>query len=505
MPRFAQLMVICFALPLIVMTEFGAAQSRPDDSRAMGAGDAAGGSLYETLKAMQEEMAKLRQDNQAMKDQIDELRARTDDNWLTEARAAEIRNLVQDVLADSDTRANMLDDGIMAGWSEHFFLADAFGRFMLQVDGMVQFRYVLSYRDQNDDVRDGFEVTRTRLTFRGHVFNEDLQYLVRAEASPYPPQGIAQGAFGLLDSWLRYTFTNEWSVRAGQFKLPFMREEMVSESERLAVEQSLMNLNTSVGRSQGVELAYHDSANAWSIALSDGMSARPNTALAIIMGASGIPGGTQVPGMNTGALAQNVEFALTTRYERLLAGTWGQFNDFTSPIDDEFGMLLGLGLHWQQNETTRTPFVASATSNESVGVTLDYSVEWGGANAFIAASYHYLDSRAPSASGIGIGHILGVVGHVGVYLSPKWEVFARGEWVQLETSGSGTVQVPDMGIVTLGFNYYIEGHDVKWTTDVGFSTTELSAVWTSELTGWRPINHGVEPEVTVRSQIQILF
>jgi len=78
----------------------------------------------------------------------------------------------------------------------------------------------------------------------------------------------------------------------------------------------------------------------------------------------------------------------------------------------------------------------------------------------------------------------------------------RGEWGQFE---GGSAQFADFGIITFGFNYYIEGHDVKWTTDVGFSTTELNGTWVSDLTGWRPINHGVEPEVTLRSQIQLLF
>ena len=474
-----------------------------DDPRAA---SNAGGSLHETLRAMQEEMAKLRQDNKAMKDEIDELRAKTDADWLTEARAAEIRNLVQDVLADSDSRASMLDDGVMAGWSEHFFLADAFGRFMLQVDGMMQFRYVYSFRDgpdSQDDNRSGFEVTRTRLTFRGHVFSEDLQYLIRTEATPYPPPGVASGAFGLLDSWMRYVLTNEWSVRAGEFKLPFMREELVSEAERLAVEQSLMNLNMSVGRSQGVQLDYHDSANSWSIALSNGMSARSNTILAQVM--TTLPGHSF--GTNTGALTSNVEFALTSRYERLLAGSWEQFEDFTSPIDDEYGMLLGLAIHWQKAESNSTPIVGSGREQQGVGFTGDLSVEWGGASAFVAATYHYIDSSFVSfnANIDDIYHLLGIVGQVSTYLAPKWEVFVRGEWFQFEAGGATQVQFPDAGIVTFGFNYYIEGHDVKWTTDFGFSTTELGGIWTNELTGWRPVNQGDEPEVVVRSQIQLLF
>lgn len=498
MPRFAHLFSLCLVSSVLI-TGVCTAQGTTDDARSSGGGAASGsggGTLADTIRAMQEEMAKLREDNKAMKDQIDDLRAKTDSDWLTEARANEIRNLVQDVLADSDSRASMLDDGVMAGWSEHFFLADAFGRFLLQVDGMIQTRFILNFRDGpdfDDDNRYGFEVTRARMTFRGHVYSEDLQYLLRIESTPYPlPQSGTAGDFGLLDAWVRYNFSNEWSVRAGQFKMPFMREELVSESAQLAVEQSLMNLNLSVGRSSGIELAYHDNANAWSIMASNGMSSR-GPILNQLMGGARI---------NTSAIASNVEFAIATRYERRLAGSWEQFEDFTSPIDDEYGSLLGAGVHWQINESTDTPVIGSGREPQSVGFTVDYSVEWGGASAFVAATYHYIDHPTPTIS---IGNVLGIVAQASIYMAPKWEVFVRGEWLQWEATGGGTINVPDMGIVTFGFNNYIEGHDVKWTTDLGFSTTEVDGAWAIGLAGWRTIPQDGIPEVVLRTQIQILF
>ena len=512
MPRFAHLFLLSLAFTGLIVFACPA-QSVSDDQRPASGGASAGsnggGSLHETLRVMQEEMAKLREDNQAMKDQIDELRAKTDADWLTEARATEIRNLVQDVLADSDSRASMLDDGVMAGWSEHFFLADAFGRFLLQIEGMMQTRFVMNYRDGvdfNDDTRHGFEVTRTRLTFRGHVYTEDLQYLVRTEASPYPQFGTGGGSFSLLDSWVRYNLSNEWSVRIGQFKLPFMREELVSEAERLAVEQSLVNFNFTVGRSQGAELAYHDNHNAWSLAFSDGLSTRGSVLSGLMGGQVNNQGGA--PGTNIPALSTNVEFALTSRYERLMAGSWEQFEDFTSPIDDEYGALLGAAIHWQINESNSTPIIGSGREPQSIGATIDYSIEWGGASAFIAATYHYIDFAPNDA--ISIVHFLGIMGQVSMYIAPKWEIFVRGEWAQFEAGGGGTFQIPDLGIVTSGFNYYIEGHDVKWTTDIGFSLTEIppsggQGGWGTELAGWRDVPQDGIPEVVIRSQLQIVF
>ena len=47
--------------------------------------------------------------------QVDTLKSQTDENWLTQQRADQIKGLVQDVLADADTRASLLQGGAMAG------------------------------------------------------------------------------------------------------------------------------------------------------------------------------------------------------------------------------------------------------------------------------------------------------------------------------------------------------------------------------------------------------
>lgn len=486
MHRLAQ-MILAMGAAFIVSPVWGQASQ---DSGPATSGDA----LYQTIKSMQEEMERLRSDNDAMKGQIDDLRAQTQDNWLTEARAREIRGLVEEVLADSDARASLMNDGIMAGWSEHFFLADAFGRFLLEIEGMTQIRFIYNYIDQTGDrSRYGFENARTRLTFRGHVFN-DWEYMIRGEFNPHPPPNQQASDFSLLDAWVRYHLTTDWSVRAGQFKLPFNREELVSTTEQLAVERSNINEAMSLGRSVGIEIAYHDDANSFALAFSNGMSNR-NTLMRVLMGG---------PQTSTSAIAANVEYAFTARYERLLAGTWSQFSDFTSPIDEEYGMLFGIAGHAQNNESSTTQIIGESEPR-SFSATTDLSIEWGGANAFVAAIYHYVDSPT-----FQLWNILGVVAQAGVYITPKWEAFARVEYGTVDNFGGGNNNVHDYGALTFGANYYIEGHDVKWTTDVGIGLTPVSSVgvpgtFSSERTGWRDVEATGLTEVVFRTQLQLLF
>jgi len=161
-------------------------------------------------------------------------------------------------------------------------------------------------------------------------------------------------------------------------------------------------------------------------------------------------------------------------------------------------MLLGIAAHVQQGEATGASSLARNETRE-FGATADFSIEWGGANAFVSALYHYTDGPP------GILQILGLVGQVGVYVAPKWEVFARGEWAQLDTEGGATVERSDLGIVTFGVNYYIEGHDVKWTSDIGFSTSPVMSPWFTDITGWQQVSASGLPEIAFRTQIQLMF
>ena len=135
-----------------------------------------GDAVDERLEAMERSLDALHQENAEMQAEIGELRGRLGENWLTEQRAQEIRGLVADVLADADTRASALSQGMTAGWSEHFFLASPDGRFKLQLAGLLQFRYIWNYHDQPDRYMYGFENTRTKLIFTGNVISQDWRY-----------------------------------------------------------------------------------------------------------------------------------------------------------------------------------------------------------------------------------------------------------------------------------------------------------------------------------------
>ena len=438
--------------------------------------------LLQRLRKLEERDARHQRVLEQQQHEIDELRQQVGDNWLTERRAEEIRSLVADVLADVDTRSTLMQNGMTAGWSEHFFLASGDGRFKLQVGGQQQFRYVWSFHDQPDKYRGGFENTRTKLTLRGHVISPDLTYLVRGSFFRNA------GNFGLEDAWLRYHLDDQWNVRFGQFKLPFNREELVSSAKQLAVERSLINESLNLGRSQGVELAYANATNRASLAFSDGGDDQ--------VGGFGLVGTSP---QNTTALTEDTEFTFTGRVEHLAAGSWAQFDDFTSPVNDEYGLLLGIGGHYQQNEYNGA-FSFGRNEERWLAWTADVSVEWGGANAFAAFTYHYIDD----GGNVGQVTVYGLVVQAGAYFTPKFEFFTRFEYGLFDVD---TANFANLYLATFGGNYYFDGHDLKLTADIGFGISQVDSPWNSDIAGWRTDGDipGAESQVVIRIQFQLLF
>jgi hypothetical protein len=435
-----------------------------------------------TLEELLERVEQLEQDKAEMADEIDDLRAQTGDNWLTEQRADEIKSLVSDVLADADTRSSLLQDGMTAGWDEHFFLASPDGRFRLQLDGLMQVRWIWNYHDQPEFAADpdkyihGWENTRTRLTFSGHVFGPDVTYLIRGDFAR------AGGTDVLQDAWIRYHLNDQWSVRVGQFRLPFNREELVLPQYQQVIERSLVNESLNIGRSQGIELLWTTRGSRLAIATSDGGTDN--------FGGFGLVGGAP---QNSPWSAPTAQWAVTARYENLIAGRWEQFAQMTSPPGDNFALMWGVAAHAQHGV-----FGVPGPRDEEYWVTFagDVSAQFGGANLFASVIYSYIDDPD-----FDIFNALGAVVQGGTYFTEKLEGYARLEygWV------SSDFDFPDLWLLTIGGNYYFDGQDLKLSADIGFGLNDVGTPWDSDIAGWRADAPGVRPQVVFRTQLQLLF
>lgn len=417
---------------------------------------------------------------EALKQKVAELEsANKGDNWLTEQRAAEIRGVVHDVLADADTRASLLQGGMSAGYDDGFVLGSNDGNFSLTLNGLMQARFVYNDQDEmasSDTSRWGFENTRTRLIFSGHVVDPSWTYKIQGDFG-------RNGTFGLLDAWIQKDYGNGWYSRIGQFKGPLLREESVEAGQQLAVERSLVNEVFTLDRVQGLLVGYQGDQFRMQASLHDGARS-----------------------LNSNALVLDTEFAASARGEFLLSGNWDQFEDFTSFQEDSQGIMVGVAGAYERDEYgENTVFNAANMEDERITLTGDISAEFGGANLFAALMYSDFDSTDTNPWGF--------VAQGGYFFTEDFEVFARWEYIDFDMAVVGSED--ESNIATVGFNKYMAGsnsHQLKWTTDFGYAFDPVPAG--SDVSG-NPVALGVagyradtadeDGQFVVRSQIQLMF
>lgn len=496
---------------------------------------------------------------------VAQLRAERGQTWLNERRAAEVKALVRDVLADADTRAALIDDGLTAGHNgRHFYIGSADGRYLLRVSGQIQSRYIFNRADRaivsdeeepvtfgpgrTVDLPDetegdrnvaGFQLRRTKLRFDGHVLNPRFTYALQlsghfaasddqflfepgslfvtdpdgsvAFASGLPNLGAPNGTHGgdvlIEDAWIGHAFSDRLRVRTGQFKAPFLREEAVDSSRQLAVERSMIADYMTIDRTQGVELQWRDKALPLRV-----------TAM--------LHDGTYAAGADFNR--DMTEFAVAARAEWLAMGSWQQFDDFLAWSNDGRGLLFGAAVDWEMGERGRRPIITHFNDdiNESyirgaydvLKWTADVSYEnpdLMGLSVFAAVMGQHLENHGDTFLPNGDAHQLGAVVQAGVFLLPdKLNVYARYEWLDLDdlayvvVPGEGHYTYPlgnpfdnQLNVITLGGNYFMSGHAAKLTLDAVWSLNSLPF----NATGGGLRSDAGDGQIAVRSQLQLLF
>ena len=129
--------------------------------------------------AAADEVQQLRDMVDSLRSEVDVLRAEQQTDWMSEQRAEEIRELVQDVLADADTRASLQGSGMAAGYDGGFFIQSDDNSFKLKFNGQLQTRWLFNHRSTDNPAESGnsygFEVRRFKLKFSGYVVDPSWQ------------------------------------------------------------------------------------------------------------------------------------------------------------------------------------------------------------------------------------------------------------------------------------------------------------------------------------------
>jgi len=416
--------------------------------------------------------------------------------------ADEVRAIVSEMMADAETRSSLLQSGGTAGHDgKGFFLSSGDGLFKLEVGGQIQFRYYLNFRDDgdgdndgvgNDDFESGFQTRRTKLEFGGHVWDPNLFYRV---SGAFDYDG---GSFTLEDAFVGYRFDSGWSFRWGQFKLPFMREELVSSKYQLLVDRSSVNEIFNQGRSQGIELAWEGEQFRFAAAFSDGFNSAN----------SDFASGQNINNVGYFSSGES-DYAGTARGEFKFAGNWSQFKDFTSPQGSDFAGMVGLAGHFQGGNNGN--FGPPGGDNYNYwSLTADVSLEGDGWNLF--ASFVWSDQDFTNALPDGLGGFddldasnYGWTVQGGIMIpETDWELFGR---FAMTIPDDELFSDDTYSVVSLGTNYYLHGQAAKFTAQFDWYIDSLAAnaLGQPSDTGVGFLGDDDDNEIVLTLQFQLLF
>jgi len=416
-----------------------------------------------------------------MQTQIDTLRAelsqvQTDqgDNWLNERRAEEVKGLIMEVLSDADMRASLAGDGSTAGYGEEgFYIMSADAAFALYVSGQLQFQYIYNNQDDStmsagDDDEGGFQTRRAKIKLDGHISSPKVNYHVELARH-------FEGSMGqiFLEEWnVNHDINDNLNIAGGKMKIPFLREELISSEHQLAVERSTTNEFFTLNRAEGVRLRYSDGPLVINFMLSDGGNSEDSR-----------------------FDEDESELALTGRIDYLLQGERSQGDDFTGWSGESQFLSIGGAYHIEYGDSR------NGGTSDYHAHTVDVQWENGPLNAFAAYTGA---SISPDSGTVDNRNMNGLVVQGGVHVVPdKVEVFGRWEYIDGDVSGED-----EFDACTVGFNYYVNGHRTKFTTDVVWLNEAAptmnphgAAIRSSGL----GLIDGKEDEMAIRTQVQVLF
>ena len=444
-----------------------------------------------------------------LKKELNELKSQNGDKWLTEERASQIRGVVQDVMADADTRSSLQATAATSGYNNGFFIASPDGNFKLQVNGQVQVRSSYAWQTNSawnasratpgnanaTKAQYGTEIRRAKLSFSGNVVDPSWQYKVTMaylpsgsqvanlgiNNNPYATSGANAGngsgsTANLEDAYINKDMGNGMSLKMGQFKSPFLREELVSSANQLGVERSVVNQMFSTGWTDGIQFTASNDTLMGMVSFNNGGN---NANFA-----------TQNMSTTDGAYTQ---YAITGRVQWLAFGNWAQFNDMTSMRGGGQGLMIGAAFNWQhggnQNTDVATGGVGSANTDAGFFTyTADASWDLGGANLY-GAFFGNFTSSLPQQTLAGVGEgngssiqSYGALIQGGYFISDNTELFGSWQWYETANQGTGnnpiTVGSNNVfnaqmnNIFSAGLNIYLT-KNVKFTFDTGWAANGI--------------------------------
>ncbi|MFM8639769.1 MAG: hypothetical protein ACKOEL_03925, partial [Planctomycetota bacterium] len=170
----------------------------------------------------------------------------------------------------------------------------------------------------------------------------------------------------------------------------------------------------------------------------------------------------------------NQSIAVAARAEYKVAGTWEQFSKESSFKGEEFGLLVGGGVIWQNGRAQNS---ANTYNANPVGLTADARAMFGGFN--LIGQFVWQDGYPGTAVGTTTESVYGLNIQGGAFVSDDLELFGAWCWSDVGPSGTRSVE----NFLQVGANWYFAKNNVKMTV-MGIIPMNSGATTANNLRGF---------------------
>jgi|GEM_PF-5338910 len=389
----------------------------------------------------------------ALRAEIDQYRETVHQESLDLVRRAEVRNVIVDALGDARGRTTFAE----GPWNQ---IASAEGLFTLEVDGFIQYDWVLN-STPGENTQYGVDLNAAWITLSGTVFSPAWTYGI---ATPIDSEGFPSPDY----AFLQYEFEDGLFLQAGILSEAFSLEQAISLTEQLGASLSYAAGQFDAGRPQGLMVGKQLDDHRFWLTFSNGW------------------------GQSDIDVLQNQRMGVMGRFEFKPFGDWDSlysFNPYPESVTD--GLLLGIGgaYDWGDYEANGP----SGITGDATRATVDLS--WQRSGLGLMAAGYYQD--VPGGGGEG-GRRWAGVGQGAFFLTPNWDVYVRGEWGTILDS-----QQEDVVMATIGTSWFPAGNSqVK-------VTAEFIQSWGSTVNWLVDGDIGIlqidKPQSIIRTQVQLAF
>lgn len=137
-----------------------------------------------------------------------------------------------------------LSSAIEGGYKDGLYIQSDDGKNSLKTNLFLQFQHQFLSIEGQGKVN-SFQTRRGRLLFSGNALVENLSYMFHFEfvggRTNNASEGLAFTGPNLLDGYINYAWRPGLQIKAGQFKVPYNLEELVSDNKSHVIDRAITN------------------------------------------------------------------------------------------------------------------------------------------------------------------------------------------------------------------------------------------------------------------------